>query len=53
MKVMKGIVHPKYNLLTLKLFPNPYEVLSSAEPKGRYSQENMGNQTIDGPHWLP
>lgn len=51
--VMKGIVHPKCNLLTLKFVPNAYEFLSSAEPKRRYSQENMGNQTIDGPHWLP
>ncbi len=44
---------PKMSFSHPQVVPNPYEFLSSAEPKRRYSQENMGYQTIDGHHWLP
>ncbi len=33
MKVMKGIVHPKYNLLTLKLFQTPMNFCLLLNPK--------------------
>ncbi len=50
-KAFKGIVHPKMKILSSfthpQVVPNLYECLSSAEHKGRYSEE-CGKQSSSG-----
>ncbi len=50
-KQVKGIVHPKMNILSSfthpQVVPNLYECLCSAEHKGRYSEE-CGKQSSSG-----
>ncbi len=47
---LKGIVHPKMNILSFtppRVFPNLYECVSSAEHKGRYSEESGNRAVLD------
>jgi len=49
-KKLKGIVHPKIEILSLFTHPNLF--LSSAEHKIRYFEER-GNQKVIGLHLFP
>jgi len=50
-KLLK-VVQPKMNLLTLKLFQTRVSFFLLLKTKEDILM-NVGNQTVDRPHWLP
>ncbi len=54
--LFKGIVHREMKMLSSfshpHVVPNLHEFLSYVEHK-KSILKNAGNQTVDGPHWLP
>ncbi len=54
--VIKGIVHPKWKIMSLfthpHLIPHLYVCFSGLNTKENILK-NTGNQTVDGSHWLP